>query len=72
MPRALDRDLRDRVIDAVLQGGMSRRGAAADLKAQLSLYQMERNVPTAPLEWYLETMNVSASLRAGVPRAMDD
>lgn len=50
MPRALDRDLRDRVIDAVLQGGMSRRGAAADLKAQLSLYQMERNVPTAPLE----------------------
>ena len=28
MPRALDQDLRDRVIDAVLVDGMSRRGAA--------------------------------------------
>jgi len=28
MPRALDQDLRDRVIDAVLLEGMSRRGAA--------------------------------------------
>ena len=29
MPKALDQDLRDRVIDAVLLEGMSRRGAAA-------------------------------------------
>ena len=29
MPKALDQDLRDRVIDAVLVEGMSRRGAAA-------------------------------------------
>ena len=27
MPKAIDQDLRDRVIDAVLGGGMSRRGA---------------------------------------------
>lgn len=29
MPKAIDQDLRDRVIDAVLYEGMSRRGAAA-------------------------------------------
>ena len=28
MPKALDQDLRDRVLDAVLQDGLSRRGAA--------------------------------------------
>jgi len=28
MPKAIDQDLRDRVIDAVLEFGMSRRGAA--------------------------------------------